>query len=216
MYTIFTIARSVAVILMAVMASSSSAWAGLLANGDFEATQYAAGTYTYPHGTVDGWAYAGDSGIINVQAPNPFNSPNASPTGYDGNQYGFVQTTGTISQSFNSSGGVFSLSFLDAGRLAPCCNGSQSFEVLIDDDVVGTFSTTNNGVFAQQMISSISLDAGSHTLMFEGLDPGGGDVTSYIDNVNLTQVPEPSSFALLGVGLGGIAAFGLRRRRGQV
>ncbi|MDB5396576.1 MAG: putative exosortase interaction domain protein [Rhodospirillales bacterium] len=188
---------------------ASPAFANLLVNSDFEATQYAAGSYQYLNGLVDSWTYAGNSGVLNVQAANRFNDVN--PSGYSGNQYGFVQTTGAISQSFTSASGIFSLSFLDAGRVASCCGGNQSFAVLIDSTIFGTFTTTNSGTFTQQMIASLSLSAGTHTLMFEGLDPGGGDVTSYIDRVNLTQVPEPSSIALLGAGLSGIAA--LRRRR---
>lgn len=191
--------------------AGAPARAGIILNAGFEATQYGTGYYTYPNTTLDNWTYTGQSGLINASGTSAWYT-GSGPTGFGGNQYAFVQTTGSISQSFSSVAGSFSLSFLDAGRTASCCSGNQTFQVLIDSIVLGTFSTTANGLFAAQNIPLIYLTAGQHTLAFAGTDPGGGDVTSFIDNVNLTaSVPEPSSLLLFGSALFGVALLFRRR-----
>ena len=198
-------------LIIASALAGAPARAGIILNSGFESTQYGTGYYAYPNTTLDSWTYTGQSGLINASGSSAWYA-GSGPTGFGGNQYAFVQTTGSISQSFSSVAGSFSLSFLDAGRTANCCNGNQTFQVLIDSTVLGTFSTTSNGLFALQNIPLISLTAGQHTLAFAGTDPGGGDVTSFIDNVNLTaSVPEPSSILIFGSALFGLAVFFRRR-----
>jgi hypothetical protein len=48
--------------------------------------------------------------------------------------------------------------------------------------------------------------AGSYTLLFTGNDPYGvsGDHTTFIDNVSINAVPEPSSMALIGLSVFGL------------
>jgi hypothetical protein len=205
--------RTIAAFCVAIVSvmAGASARAGIILNSGFEATQYGAGYFAYPNATVDNWTYSGLSGLINASGGSAW-YVGSGPTGFGGDQYAFIQSTGSISQTFTSGAGLFSLSFLDTGRTSSCCNGSQTFQVLIDGTVLGTFSTTASGAFALQNIPSISLTAGQHTLAFDGTDPGGGDVTSFIDTVNLTaSVPEPSSAVLFGLALCGVA--GLYRRR---
>jgi hypothetical protein len=207
---VLRIRAAVAWLGFCILFAGSSAHANLIANSGFEATQYGAGYYAYPNATLDSWTYSGQAGLLNASGSNAWYS-GSGPTGFGGDQYAFVQTTGSISQTFTSAAGTYALSFLDTGRTAGCCNGDQTFDVYIDASLVGAYSTSPNGAFSQQIIQSLALSAGSHTLTFEGTDPGGGDVTSFIDNVNLTQVPEPNSLALLAVAITGLVAF--RRRR---
>jgi hypothetical protein len=205
--------RTIAAFCVAIVSVmvGAPARAGIIVNSGFEATQYGTGYFAYPNATVDNWTYSGQSGLLNALGGNAWYA-GSGPTGFGGDQYAFIQTTGSISQTFTSGAGVFSLSFLDTGRTSSCCNGNQTFQVLIDSTVIGTFSTTANGLFALQNIPLISLTAGQHTLAFDGTDPGGGDVTSFIDNVNLTSaVAEPSSAVLFGFALCGVAV--LYRRR---
>ncbi len=193
--------------------AAAPAQANLIANGSFEATQYGAGYYAYPAATLDSWTYTLGGGILNASAGSAWYI-GSGPSGFDGDQYAFLQGTGsTISQNFTSGDGAFELTFLDAGRsfFGPY-NGDQTFQVWIDGNLLGTFSTVSNSNFALQAINNIDLTAGSHTLMFLTLNPLGGDETAFVDNINLTEVPEPATIALFGAGLIG---FGLlyRRRR---
>jgi hypothetical protein len=199
--------------LASVLFAAVPAQANLIVNGGFEQTQYSAGYYAYPNGTLDGWTYNG-SAILNASGASAWYI-GSGPSGFEGDQYMALQGTSSLSQGFNSDGGTFELSFLDAGRsgFGPY-NGDQTFQVWIDSTLIGTFSTVSNSNFVLQIINGIVLTSGYHTLTFLGIDPLGGDETAFLDDINLTQVPEPSTIALFGAALLAFGAF--YRRRQQV
>ena len=201
---------ALAVVCLALMASAP-AEANLLTNASFEDQQYSTGFYSYANGVEAPWTNSVGGGVLNASGGSAWYF-GSGPQGFDGDQYAFLQSYGTLSQTFTSGSGLFDLSFLDAGRsgFGPY-NGDQTFDVLIDNVVVGSFSTVSNSNFAMESILNIVLTSGVHTLEFLGTDLNGGDETAFIDNVIRTQVPEPSTVALLGTFL--LGAWGLFRLR---
>ena len=206
---------------LAVAAAPAIANAGvdLITDGGFESPALSTGAYVYENATVGGWTWSGGAILINAANAGPNGSawyPSApAPTGFGGVQFAGVQSTGSLSQTFNVTGaGPLSLSWLSGGRPASygCCNGDQSYQVLVGGVVEGTYSTTSGQAFAAESLTLSGLGAGPHTLTFQGLSPA--DETAFIDNVSVTAtgVPEPATWTLMLVGFGGMAA-ALRARR---
>jgi hypothetical protein len=195
----------------------TAARADLITNGGFETGQLSNGGYVYENGTFNSWTYSGNAVLINTTGGNPWISPN-SQTGFGGDQVVGVQTTGSIAQTFTASiTGSYMVSWLDAGRINYFGSaGAQTYLVsLVDNTTALTVSslslnTTSGSVFsAESLTGLLSLKAGdSYTLTFKGQDTA--DETALIDNVSVSQVPEPATLTLFGAGLAGL---GWMRRR---
>lgn len=151
--------------------------------------------------------------------PEPANAPSA--------QFAALQGTASLSQSFTTAGGTLDLMWESAGRPGNGTNaGDQNYDVVISSDPVSTYgpySTTDTitptfgpgSAFTTYSQTITGLAAGTYTLTFQGLDTlTGGDQTSFIDNVSLTAVPEPATWAMLLLGFFGIGfmARGSRRK----
>lgn len=192
----------------------------LLQNGGFETQALAPSQYSYATQPT-GWA--GGGALINAQGWSAWYG-GAAPGGFSGNQFYALQATSSLSQAFHYSGGALELDWLSGGRpYWGCCNGNQSYDVLIDDTLLGSFSTTNSQAFTQIRQGISGLATGDHVLTFRGLSTS--DNTAFLDNVSLRElglprpngnsavggVPEPASWTtmLAGFGLTG----GLLRRR---
>jgi hypothetical protein len=109
-----------------------------------------------------------------------------NPNAPQGTQVAFVQGAGpSFSQSINFSGGTYSLTFQAAQRGV---NGGETFKVLVDGQVVGSFKPggTSYSTFATD---NFALSAGSHTIEFLGAGSAGGKGTALIDNVRLNTIP---------------------------
>ena len=61
----------------------------------------------------------------------------------------------------------------------------QTFEVLVDGNVVGTFNNLTGTSYQTLTTPSFMVGAGIHTIKFLGTDLNGGDNTVFIDEVTI-------------------------------
>jgi hypothetical protein len=191
----------------------------LLQNGGFETQALTPGQYSYVTQPTD---WTGEGALVNAQGWSAWYGGSA-PGGFGGNQFYALQSTSSLSQAFHYGGGALELDWLSGGRpYWGCCNGNQSYDVLIDDALLGTFSTVNGAAFTQIRQGISGLGIGDHVLTFRGL--ARSDDTAFLDNVSLTElpresgnsavagVPEPASWMTMLAGFGLVGGL-LRSRR---
>jgi subtilase family serine protease len=137
------------------------------------------GSFVYnPTGTA--WSFAGSAGV----SANGSGFTSGNPSAPEGAQVGVLQGIGSVSQSVAGwAGGSYVITF-DAAQRGN--NGSkQDFEVLVDGNVVSTF-TPSGASYQAYSTTSFTVAAGPHTITFEGLDSAGGDNTALIDAVAIS------------------------------
>ncbi len=206
----------------------SASQANLITNGDFENPALStnpnfgptaftpASNYAYPglFGTLtfDSWTYNGGAGLIDTSQGNNAWYGSTSPSGFSGNQYAFVQNSGTLSQTFNSAlAGLTTVSWLEGSRPdLVCCNGNQTYEVLLNGNVIYS-NTTPSGQNFLATSAIGSLIAGLNTLEFLGLSQNP-DSTVFLDNVSVAAVPEASTWAMMILGFFGVGFAAYRRK----
>jgi hypothetical protein len=147
-----------------------------------------------------------------------FNAP-------DGTQAGLLQRISDMEQSISGfSAGSYIVSFYAEGRNFNGVNGGANpLQVSIDGTLL-TFGISGNTItppvattFTLYQSDPFTVAAGTHALEFSGTDAGFGgnsDLTSFIDAVSVTAIPEPTTFAL--VMLGATALLFRRRRHARV
>jgi hypothetical protein len=154
-----------------------------------------------------GWTFAG-SGLTG--SGTAFNPPDFS--GYTFNQAAFLQGAGSsVSQSITGPAGEWTLSFYLGSRYNNTTDGNQTVDVNVDGLVVGTFALSTGTPFTLEALS-FAATSGPHELEFLGT--ASGDHTAFVSGVSASVVPEPESFALIGVGLLGFGLLRRNRRRG--
>ncbi len=200
--------------LAAVSAGAHAA--NLLSNGDFEAAgpNYGAGAdgsycyMAYPAlacGTVVGWT---GSGQMILSGSNAWGTPNQLGGAHPelGDAIAGLQNASALDESLTGfAGGAYTLTWSDAGRAG---YDAHTYEVLVDGNVVGTYSTNPGQAWATHTLSLTGLAAGSFTLEFLGQATRDG--TSFIDNVSVSAVPEPAGALLMLAGVLPLVAW--RRR----
>jgi hypothetical protein len=120
---------------------------------------------------------------------------------------GSTGTPGTLSKSFASvAGTTYNLIFDMSGNQLGYAPDSVTVNFGTASQVINLVSSAP---WANYQLSFSALTSGPFTLSFKN---GGGDnVGAMLDNVTVTAVPEPESFALMLVGLGMMGSI-LRRR----
>ena len=192
----------------------------MLTNGSFESPALGSTAYVYPGNanpalsggyaaTVDAWTYGG-SALVNTSVGSNAWYGGTAPAGYDGLQFAALQATSSLSQTFDSPlASSAEITWLDAGRPDfGSVAGDQSYDVLLNGNVLGTFSTVSGQAFTLETTTA-DLLAGSNILSFVGLSTA--DQTAFIDRASVNSVPEPLTLSLFGAGLAGIGV--LRRRK---
>lgn len=135
------------------------------------------------------WTFTGDA--TNNRAGITATGPNAitSTQAPDGQQAGFIQGTGSISQSVsNWAAGIYQLSFMAA---APQANEAapESFEVLVDGVVAATFMPISS-TYATFTVP-FAVTAGTHSITFQGLANAANSI-ALIDKVQIRANPLPA------------------------
>lgn len=127
------------------------------------------------------WLYVNGAGV----AGNGSGFTSGNPDAPDGTQVAFLQGAGSsISQSIYFVAGDYTVSFMAAQRGNYQPDGSQTVEVLVDGNVVGTFTPAGTS-YVLETTGSFTVTTGAHTLTFEGINTG--DTTAFIDQVTLQQ-----------------------------
>jgi len=187
------------------------------ANNGFEVPDQQTGFVYRPTGAS--WSFLANTGIAaNGSAFNVSNAPNGNSDGTTSSngQAAFFQAGdgsilgGSFSQSISGfQAGTASVSFLLESR-GPFPMGQLL--VMLDNTVLGTFSTSSSSAFVPEATISVPVTAGSHTLFFipNGSNSIGED--GFVDSVSINNtaagVPDVSStWTLLLLGIG--ATFGL-------
>ena len=209
------LAASAAVALAVLGPSSGAAQScrtmvgNLILNCSFEDDRTVNGA-EYPNAFVSNWTnvYAPHGGTFE-RWTNSFNGFTAK----DGNSHIELQVNGptNIQQSFTTTAGQrYALDFWSAHR--PRDNGGYS---QLDVYLNGSFLTSTGQMFTAyswQQASASFVGTGSETLEFRAM----GNQLSYgdfLDNVSVVSVvPEPSTFALMGLGFGVVGLVARRKR----
>jgi hypothetical protein len=188
---------------------SGYAHSNLIVNGGFESPDISSG-WTYgadPSGSWQGdnievWA-SGFSGVDSYEG-NQHAELNAHS--YDG-------TVWSIYQSFDSMlAEVYNISFAYRARQ----NSSEAFRVTLHDsngtildDLIDDHVTGQWNYFADSFLGT----GNEITLTFTSVNPATGTAGNFLDGVQVTSnVPEPSTLVLFGLGLAGLG-FGTRHRK---
>ena len=160
-----------------VLAEGSTPTAPVFANWGFETPALDGPNYQY-NPTGAGWTFTGYAGV--QEAGSAFGSY-FPPQGI---QTGFLQMTGSISQSITLPAGTYCIRFLAAQRTS--VGGAQGISVTFDSTNIGTFNPVNSsGSFTPYVTNSFTSSGGTHTITFTGTGYGGGDDTAFIDEIQI-------------------------------
>jgi subtilase family serine protease len=152
----------------------------------FEQVVVGAGNFQYdPTGSP--WAFSGGAGI----SGNNSGFTSGNPPAPQGSQVAFLQGTGLFTQSVAGwAAGSYVLTF-DAAQRENYQASQQNLNVLIDGNVVGTFTPSGTS-YQSYSTTAFTVTAGAHTITFQGLDSAGGDNTTFLDQIAVAPASTPS------------------------
>jgi len=151
--------------------------------------------------TGGGGIVGNGSGYGNVNAP-------------DGTQAALLKGAGGMEQIVGGfeAGKQYSISFYSAGRQD---SGPNPFQVLLDGNALtflGSTTITPTQNVYNLYSSTFTATGNTMTLTFLSTLTTAADLSSYVDNVQIAMVPEPSMLTLLVAGFIGLMAYAWRKR----
>ena len=159
-------------------------------DGGFEVPSLGSGASAYQYDpAASPWSFVGYAGVSGNGSGFTAGNPNAP----QGNQVAVLQETGSFSQQLTLTAGTYAVRFSAAQR-ANTQSSRQTFKVLVDGTLVGTFTPSGTSYVALTT-SAFTVTDGVHTVAFVGLNPNGGDNTAFIDQASINAVqPPPAQF----------------------
>ena len=186
---------------------TGNAHANLVTNGNF-------GT-----GDLTGWTNAGNVDVLSdtelmAAYPSAINDTGIPYVADFGGGNG--QDDGTISQTFSTTAGTnYSLSFLygaiGTGDGSEASNQSIQLNLAGDLIPITAVTTTNFATLLNTYTYTFTATGDSFTIGVTDESLSGNDADGILANVDLENIPEPTSLALLGVSLLGLR-LGRRKR----
>src|SRR4029077_11080916 len=173
--------------------------------------------------TLLAWTVAGNAAIVGNFGTDPTSAQGAFANDPNGPGVGGLFTD---FYTFHLSEGAFitvanaTNTFARGGLTGPC--GIQNFAAAIfqtvgvpggGDDILKfgpQFATLNDGGLSQSLNGIGFLNSGDYYLQVAG---NAGTLAGYGGNFSVAAVPEPSTWAMMLVGFGALAWFGMRKRR---
>ncbi len=195
---------------MTLLSSAAMAAApNLIVNGGFEASTFSGAfdTYSAGSGLLTGWTInEGSVDLIHTYWTPASGSYSLDLSGND---------DGVISQSFATNVGQhYRVSFSMAGNPDDPTDATKTIQVGLSQQPLYTFDTTghtrSNMGWAAKSFDFIATGNVSK-LHFSGTQESAYGAA--LDNISVTAVPEPESYALLLAGLGVITTLSRRRTR---
>ena len=158
-----------------------------IADGSFEKPQLAPGTYVPASGpTINGspWTFAGSTGQRGISTNgSAFTAQTVSTT--DGNQVGFIQGDGNISQTvFFPNSGTYQISVKAIQRKENQDPNGITLSIEVDGTArwSGLPGKTSYTTFSTP---ALQLAAGNHTITIRGGNPANNDNTVFVDLVKI-------------------------------
>ncbi len=164
-----------------------------------------AGGYTTV-ATADGWT--GGANGIELQ-----NNVAGAPAATGGNVFVELDTFANSSMSRIIAGGSYDLSYLYSPRpgIPASSNGIQVF---LNGVALGPLVTADGGSATQWSTISDSFTAAPGSTLTFAAEGVSDSLGGYVDNITLSAVPEPTTWAMMLLGVG-MVGFGLRNSRRQ-
>jgi PEP-CTERM motif len=202
--------RGVAAATAILAATSAFAGTNLIQNGDFSSPSEG-GSWGNVASGYDGWTTNDPSNVLEIGASGIYGLPAANLGGQ--NLEVNANTFDTVSYTVSglNVGATYDLSWDYGGRPG---GGAQ----ILDVSFGGVLLAKDTGSYGSWMLNAFQVVAtsSSETLTFasevtNGLPSYGNEIT----NVSLSA-PEPSTWAMMGLGFAGLGFAGLRTRRSVV
>ncbi len=207
-------AAAIAAVAMGAQASTSRVLNGSFdgSTGDYiynaapaTVTQYYPAGVPTQAGTVADWT---GSFVSIATNSTPWGNPSGL-SGYDaatqGGYVAGVQADGTLSQAVSLGEGQYTLTWLTANRGA-----DQTYSVYFNGVKLDTVTTIAGAGWTTESVTFTSLTGGTGLSFVGDTSFQNTDATSFIDNVSISAVPEPTALMMMAFGTLGLLAW--RRR----
>jgi len=197
-------------VTLPAMAQAATVFTEDFTGGTYRTSNVPGWTVTGDVLVLDSAAYVADAGGFNSTGTGQFLAFGAGDQPDNG-----VATTPEIPVT---SGKSYTIAF-DYGSFSGNPSSTQSIAVLVNGDLLKTFTTTSStnnlaDVLGPESATFTGPASGEVTIGFEDTSSNTYSVDGLLDNVSVSSVPEPATWALMLIGFAGLGAALRRTRQG--